>query len=309
MKSSWFLLLIIILVAAGCTVSNNTRTINYLVSTKPVYPVNPTPQKIILLNAFDIKARSYRENKEELFIALTNEMMDTAAKRINLKTGIITEAIPGFTDIKGNSDSIMHQLLIKKQSTHAIVITFYDIYFDQTGVNVSRDYDGTKKREAFYDIIARVTYTMYNNDSMYKYIDMNRSRFHSSRNVMSGLLAAGPNVVVQKKDARDMSMDNIQQYINYFFPGQKSKTRILLTAEGFEKVAAAIDKKDYEMAFTECKQLINDKNNYRAAAAYYNLAVFCEMKGQIANALDNLRQSVSLFNLPEAKAMLNELEP
>jgi len=308
MKNIFTAIVIMLLLQSGCV--SPSRMVTYLVPTKPVYTLSPAPQKIIIVNSFDVKAKKFRDNKEELFIAIGNELLDSAAGRIHDKTGFITEAVYGYTSIAGNTDSMVHQLLQQKNATHAIIISSYDVYFNQTHVEVTKDaYTKSKNRKAFYDIVSMISFSFYGNDSLPKKIDMAWSRPHSSRTVVSGLLAAGPNVVVQKDDARSISLDNLQQYLNYYFPGQKYKTRTLMAEKGFERMIAAVDNKDYVTALAEAKILTTDASKYKAAMAFYDCAVFYEMKWQTAEALDNLRMSLASFPLQPAKDMLLEIQP
>jgi hypothetical protein len=80
---------------AACTAP--TRFISFTARTRPVYTFNPEPEKILLLNNVDIVSKKYRDNKEELFIALINEMMDAGGKRITEKLYAINRQYdPGF---------------------------------------------------------------------------------------------------------------------------------------------------------------------------------------------------------------------
>lgn len=286
------------------------RTVTYMVSTQPVYTISPAPQKILLINSCDFCQKKFRENKEALFISITDDLLDSAAKRIQAKTGINTEPLYGFTNTTGNTDSMVRALLIQKNATHAIVISAFDVYFSQTHVEVTKDtYSKSKNRQAFYDIVSDIHFRFYNSDSLIKTMELLAARFHSSRSVASGLLAAGPNIVVQENDARSISLYNLQQYLNYYFPGQKPKTRTFLGEKGFENMLAAIDKKEYETALLEAKLLTTSTSKNKAAFACYNCAILYEMKGQIAYALDYLRLALTHYPLNPAWEMLKELEP
>ncbi|MBK8142448.1 MAG: hypothetical protein IPK57_16710 [Chitinophagaceae bacterium] len=52
---------------------------------------------------------------------------------------------------------------------------------------------------------------------------------------MSGLLAAGPSVVLHREDARDMSIENAQQYLNNFFSGEANRQRPVFTGKGLKQ--------------------------------------------------------------------------
>ncbi len=102
-------------------------------------------------------------------------------------------------------------------ATHAIVMTSFDVDFDQTDVKVERSVSSGKSREASYDIISSIHFMFYSGHSLFKELQMKKSTYHSSRSVVSGLLAAGPNVVAQKKDAWNITRANLEDYLNLFF--------------------------------------------------------------------------------------------
>ncbi len=303
------LLAVAVLLLAGCFPPS--RIVTYMVPTKPVYILTPVPQKLIFVNCYDVKGKKFRENKEAMFISLIDNLLDTAAKRVHEKTGIATLPVLGYTDSTKNTDSAMRVMLAQENASYAIVISAIDVYFSQTHVEVTKDpTTKSKHREAFYDIVSDIHFKLYNRDSLVKTMEMLLSRFHSSRSVISGLLAAGPNIVVNEKDALSISLENLQQYLNYYFAGQKQKTRTLLCSEkGFESMIAAVDVHDYEAAFKEAKLLLGNRNNIIAAQAGYDCAVFCEMKGMIPEALDYLRAALKNYALQPAYEMLKELEP
>ncbi len=289
----------------ACTAPN--RIISFTAKTKPVYSIDPLPQKILLLNANDIVAKKYRDSKEELFISLTDNLMNWISKRVLEKEGIPAEVIKGYTSITGNTDSILKVLLSKYNATHAIVLQSFDVYFDQTNVEVVKGSDGVKSRTASYDIVTDIGYSLYSTSTLLKMMTVNRKKFHSNRSVVSGLLAAGPSVVLHREDARDMSIENAQQYLNNFFSGEANRQRPVFTGKGFEAVSAAITKFEYDAALTESLRFINDPDKEKAAKACYNCAVFFEQKNQPDEAIKYLRQSLSLFNLQEARWMLASL--
>ena len=293
-----------LLLLVSCSAPKNI--ISYKSRTIPIYSVDPPPQKIILLNNYDVASKKYRDNKEQLFLRLIDTMMYWAGKRINDNTGIETQVIRGYT--LANGDSTIYRLIADHKATHAITVSDFDVSFEQTRVDVTKDNSGSKSREAYYDIVADISYSLYAQDSLIRQRDLHQSRFHSSRSVASGLLAAGPNVVVQKDDAYRIVMEIWQQYLNYFFPGEKMRSRPVFINKGFEAVGQAISRHDYEAALTESLRFIGDPDKTKAAKACYNCAVFFDRKNQPEEAKKYLRQSLSFATLVEAKQMWYDFE-
>ena len=285
-----------------------TKMISYTSGTKPIYAVEPAPQKIILLSVYNIAAKKYRDNKEELFQQLIDTMMRWAATKIHDNAGIETEVIKGYTAVTGNEDSTIYTLIAAHKATHAISLTSFDVFFEQTHVDVTKESNGNKSREAYYDIVSDISYSLYDKASLIKRRDLHQQRYHSSRNVVSGLLAAGPNVVSKREDAYRMTMQIWQEYLNYFFPGEKRLSRAVFTGKGFETVGQAISKNDYEAGLIESMRLIDDPDKTKAAKANYNCAVFMERKGQQDAARKYLDKSLSLARLNEANLMWGDYQ-
>ena len=283
-----------------------TKTISYTTSTKPLYAIEPQPQKIILLSVYDIAAKKYRDNKEELFQELIDTMMQWAATRIHNNSRIETKVIRGYTPAKPNEDSTIKALIAAHQASHAIAVNYFDVYFEQTRVDVTKESNGSKSREAYYDIVSDISYSLYNTDSLIKEKGFHNSNYHSSRSVVSGLLAAGPNIVAKKEDARRIAMQFWKEYLAYYFPGEKQHSRPVFTSKGFESVGQAIAKNDYEAALIESMRLIDDPDKTKAAKANYNCAVFMERKDQPEEAKKYLDKALSLSYLVEASIMIND---
>lgn len=298
--------IITLLFFASCTAPN--RILSYTTNTKPLYPVNPSPVKIIVLNMHDVAAQKYRDNKEEVFTSIIDNLLEWQAAAIKEQTGTNAKALKGYTAPGQDPDSTVRAILSREQASHAIVINNFDVYFEQTNVEVTRDPDGSKNREAFYDIVAPVEYTFYTKGEGARNLTVTRRRRHSSRGVISGLLAAGPSIVSRREDALDIVLDNGQRFLDYFFPGKAQRMRPVFSGKGFEPVQACLEKNDYECALTESLRLLKDPNAEKASKAAYNCAVFFERKSQPDEMRKYLEESLSLYPLAEAMRMKNSLQ-
>ena len=195
----------------------------------------------------------------------------------------------------------------KHKASHAIAITFIDVYFDQTDVEVTKDDSGTS-REAFYDIVSNINYVLYNRNGVFKDLKVDQRRFHSSRAVLSGLLAAGANVVKNSEDAVAISRHNVEAYLNNFFPGRADRTRVVFVGKELDGVKTALVTGDYETAMEESRRFIHHPDHKLAAKPNYNCAVLFERSNQHAQIKLYLEQSLGLYNLPQARSMMNDYE-
>jgi hypothetical protein len=105
--------------------------------------------------------------------------------------------------------------MMKHNATYAMVLDSFNVDFEQTKVDVTKTSTGSKSREAFYDIVSNMGFSLYNKDSLIDHQQVSSERYHSSRNVVSGLLAAGPNVVIQRNDAWVVTERNLRNYLTY----------------------------------------------------------------------------------------------
>jgi len=111
------------------------------------------------------------------------------------------------------SESIVQTLMVENNAYKAIVIKKMDAFFNQTEVEVTKDTDG-KSRTAYYDICANITYCLYNMGTIGKDTEITSCEFFTKRNVVSGLFAAGPDIVGKKKDAFKIVRKNALSYLS-----------------------------------------------------------------------------------------------
>jgi hypothetical protein len=129
------------------------------------------------------------------------------------------------------------------------------------------------------------------------------SQYHSSRSVISGLLAAGPNIVNNKESALLVMRDNVEKYLNFFIPGQAQRYRTVFTGKELGKVNEAMKNGDYEAALKESLLFINHPDKKVASMANYNCAVLLENEHKQSVARSYLERSLQLYILPEAWEM------
>lgn len=181
-------------------------------TTFPVPKKNSENQRILIINSFDVEAKKWRKNKKELFNDLSIRIKKILSEEINRRgfkeAIIVTELIEN----SGIRDSIYFQLIKDKQASGAIVIKDINVWFDQTGVDVVKN-GKSKSRTAYYDICSEVTYVLYSQSSLENANTINRCEDFTERNVMSGLLAAGPDIVGKSKHAFRMVEKNAREYI------------------------------------------------------------------------------------------------
>jgi hypothetical protein len=258
-----------------------------------------------VLNTFVIPAKNYRKNKEELFTFLVDSFMSGLSKEIQFRGNIPSEVLPGLTLLGENTASI-DTLMKQHNASHAIVITDFDVHFEQTRVDVTGDAKTGKEREAYYDIVSLIHYILFDKNGVVISLPISQRRYHSHRSVISGLLAAGPNVVPNNQDALSITGINGFEYLNQFLPRLIRRTRKLFDAKEFSKIGDAISKEDYEAAFQESRRFTHDPDRKIAARANYNCAMLKEKMNQPEEAKRYLQESLAYYPLQEASSIKHE---
>lgn len=292
------LLVILVLLLSACTVSR--LQILSDIKTFPTYPIQHPPELILLLSTYDIKEENLRDNKEELFIELVDSTLQELSRNIGYRTTAPMNVIYGLS--KPGPAGDMQPLLKEHNASHAIAVTCFDVYFIQTDVVVTED-EYSKSKEAFYDIVSEINYTLYDTTGPVRDMQVSASQYHSSRSVISGLLAAGPNIVNNKESALAVMKDNVEKYLNYFLPGQAQRYRTVFVGKELSKVNEGMEKGDYEAALKESLLLINHPDREVAAKANYNCAVLLENQHKQSVAKSYLEKSLQLYILKEAWEM------
>jgi hypothetical protein len=77
-----------------CSCATNKLIIETSIQTIPQYPITPAPEHFLLANSYDISEQKFRENKEKLFINLTDTILLEISNNINESSGIRSTILP-----------------------------------------------------------------------------------------------------------------------------------------------------------------------------------------------------------------------
>lgn len=301
-KSPVYLLLLAIL-CSGCY---SPLVLTTSIPTLPSRSINPAPTKIVVANAYDVKTASVRDNKEKLFGELTNLTVRHTSNEINRRSEIPASFVEGIAVPMAQPDSSVKKIMTDHMASHAIIVNSFNASFEQTEVNVTVDDDGSKNRQAMYDIIVDIGYTLHNWSGRQLDTLISARRFHSSRSVLSGLLAAGPNIVANSEDAADGIYANVDMYLKSFFKGMESRTRRLYSSKEFKEINSLVQASEYEKAFQLCENLIKSSSPNVASMAAYNCAVLLEYLGRYNEVSYYLEESLRAYDLPDARIMIRD---
>lgn len=296
--------LFVLLLGSSFCYSQTILTTNF--PTPPPRSLQPEPRNIVVANAYDVKTTSARENKEKLLTELIDITVRHTSNEINRTTKIPATFIEGQVIPSSQPDSLVQQLMLAQNASHAIIIKSFNTYFEQTDLVVRTDNTGSKNREAHYDIIVTVGYTLHNWSGRKFDTLISARKYHSSRNVLSGLLAAGPNIVMNSSDAIDGIYANVDMYLKSFFKGSESRKRMILITSELKELNPLIKSQEYEKALEFCKNFINSSNMNLGAKAAYNCAVLLEYMERYSEVKQYLLESQKRYYLIDADVMLDD---
>lgn len=174
-------------------------------------PGDSNKLKILIINSFDAQSIKARKNKKELFAELVTTLQNDLAAEIRSKTSyepvVISESL---TNESYNSSLLT--LLQNNRPAKTIIIKAFDVWFDQTGVDVTEE-NGSKTRTASFDICSNVTYRLLNGENLQDEKEIKYREYFTHRNVASGFLSVGPDIVGKRKDAVLLMKNNAAAFM------------------------------------------------------------------------------------------------
>lgn len=201
-------LFVLLLMVSSLSFKAKANPIKHHISKADTIQVN-----MLIINSFDVMSLKVRKNKKELFRELVDSLKHILYETTPAPKGGRLIVIPELIGNAVDPDSIIHSLMLQNNAAKAIVIKNLDAFFNQTQVEVTKEADG-KNRTAYYDICANITYSLYYIGTKGNDTAITSCEFFTKRNVMSGLFAAGPDIVGKKKDAFKIVRKNALAYLS-----------------------------------------------------------------------------------------------
>jgi len=199
MKRNWFLLLLFCSVISDPVGAQSADTL---------------PQ-VLVVNGYDPSSTSFRKNKKELLSDVADSLRYYLKEMIERENaGKVSLAEHRVVPL-GDSTGWLDNLLQQKQTDFVIVILNVEAEFVKTDVEVERQDDGSKKRTARYDLCSTINYLLAGKKDTYSERKEIVCEFFTERTVMSGLLAAGPDLVGKSKWVFRSVRKNAIAYVEY----------------------------------------------------------------------------------------------
>ena len=197
-----------IIVVAGIILTTNAKNNSGFIPSLN----SDTVSKILIVNSFDAMSMKARKNKKELFGELADSLAQYLYQEVN-KNGREAIVIPALLKDTTKIDSSIISLISLHNASGAIVIRSLNAFFENMDVTVEEDKDG-KSKIAYFDICSSVIYQFYSKDKLERESEISTRDPFSSRPVISGFFAAGPDVVGKRKHVIKMMKENAGKYVH-----------------------------------------------------------------------------------------------
>lgn len=185
-------------------------------------PVQYYSKSIVLVDAGDV-------NTPGLAITKKREEVVTQIKRIyfsNLPDVLRKDLqMTVFTDtsltesekalLLQNDNNVRAKVLERYKANIIILLQNYEGGFSQDEIQRSRNTDGSVDKRATYSVFFNTNLTIIQGDQLFRK-RVTASRYHSQRQVLSGLLARGPGYEANKKDIAAMAERNASNVSGLF---------------------------------------------------------------------------------------------
>lgn len=215
-KQSW-LVCMAIAVVFGC----KPLSITYK-SLPPQIPIQDSAKSILLIDAADINVPGLMitKKREAVVTSLAKNYVSLLQQQVTNKLPIkpVSDSTIGSDVIESllqqNSDTA-NALLAKYQAGIIVLLQSHDAGFTQDEVVKTTNTDGSSSKTAFYSLYFQTAAIVFQAGEWYSK-NINVSRPHSKRSVVSGLLARGPGYEANKKDISETMQLNIEKMCELF---------------------------------------------------------------------------------------------
>lgn len=185
-------------------------------------PVQYYSKSIVLVDAGDV-------NTPGLVITKKREEVVTQIKRIyfsnlpdvlrkDLQMTVFTDTILTEGEkalLLQNDNNVRAKVMEHYKANIIILLQNYEGGFTQDEIQRSRNTDGSVDKRATYSVFFNTNLTIIQGDQLFRK-RITASRYHSQRQVLSGLLARGPGYEANKKDIAAMAERNASNVSGLF---------------------------------------------------------------------------------------------
>lgn len=186
-------------------------------------PIQYYSKSIVLVDAGDVytPGLAITKKREEVVTEIRKTYFSTYLPDILKKDlGIAVFTDSSLTEgekalLIQNDNNIRSKIMERYKANIIIILQNYEGGFSQDYIDRSRNTDGSVDKRATYSVFFNTNLTIIQGEQLYRK-RITASRYHSQRQVLSGLLARGPGYEANKKDIAAMANRNASHVSGLF---------------------------------------------------------------------------------------------
>jgi hypothetical protein len=242
---------------------------------------------IAFVNLFDYTKLTYtNENKIEVNIAGINKVIEGLGQAFSedpdFSFQIFDTLVEGHASAGFVSDISLDSIRIICREANAnlvLALEAFSTYFDQA-IEVEEYDDGSKSRTAYFTLVVKAGFTLYNNaGSRVDRSMITESEMYLSRPALTGIYAIPPSLVKASGEINKLAMAAGKDYVNRFYPSSETVTRKLKTGKEFTEAVTLCKYGNWPEAIKALMPLTESTNPKISGKAAYNLSVVYEAEG------------------------------
>jgi hypothetical protein len=255
---------------------------------------------IAFLNVFDYTKLTYtNENKIEVNIAGINKVEEgleqAFAENPDFKFLVFDTLVEGRASASFANDIIPDSVSIicrEAKANLVLALEAFSTYFDQV-IEVEEYDDGSKSRTAYFTLIVKAGFTLYNATGVR--VDRNmitESEMYLSRPALTGIYAIPPSLVKASGEINKLALAAGKDYVGRFYPSSEKVSRKLKTGKEFTDAVAFCRFGNWPEAVKALMPLTESTNPKISGKAAYNLSVVYEAEGNASMSEYWLKKSL-----------------
>lgn len=257
---------------------------------------------IVVINQFDANRPNINNKKKLAAIwAGAYTAIKTAKNQLAQLPQMKMIMLVDSADMKVNTDSV--KLIARRHKAKYVLCLknfMADIEMNDPGYSPT-----------FYNTNVWVNFLLYQSDGIY-YKKLNGGASDAKPDKLSESLLASisvePSVGANKASIISTAAHAAQNALGAYFPYKISHNRPLYTDKFLMPAVKEIQSQNFEKADSLLRPFLKDKVKERLSKAAYNLAVACEARGYIEDAIDMARLSANTNYNEYATAILYDLK-
>jgi len=189
-------------------------------------PVQYYSKSIVLVDAGDVNTPglAMTKKREEVVNQIKriyfSNLPDVLRKDLQMVVFIDTSLSDGEKVLLlQNNNNVRAKIMDRYKANIIILLQNYEGGFSQDEIQRSRNNDGSVDKRATYSVFFNTNLTIIQGDQIFRK-RITASKYHSQRQVLSGLLARGPGYEANKKDIAAMAERNAS-YVTGLFRDRK----------------------------------------------------------------------------------------